>query len=115
MKNGHMTSKDHRISAEVKRRLPTRRRRHLSQVLVTPVKLGGLGLKLDRNPAATGVKAENLPSSSSRRVRDTPADILGEMCKGLQVLESRDHTIERDGSIIPKGMQISYTKSRVLT
>ncbi len=40
---GCVTAKDRRISAEVQRRLPTkRRRRNLSQVLVTPVKLGGL-------------------------------------------------------------------------
>ena len=101
-KNSHMTAKDRRISAEVQRRQAQRRRRN-PQVVVTPVKLRGLKLE----PSPTAIKMENFPSSSSRKNGGT-TDILGEMCRGLKVLQNKEHTIGRDGSIIPKGIKIVY-------
>ena len=101
----HMTSRDHRVSAEVQRRLPSRRRRNLSQVLVTPVKLDILG---GRNPDTAAVRNLN-----SQQV-DSP-DILGEMCRGLEVLEKDNHTVRRDGSIVPKGRLVGIVSTGQLT
>lgn len=81
--------KEERKSAEIKRRLSTRRRA-LSRVLVTPVKLGGKKRR---------AKAPECVSSSSECAS---SDLLGEMCRGLDVLESKGSMVERDGTLVPK-------------
>ena len=107
--SGNLTAEEQRLrerkSAEVKRRTVTRGRRALSQVLITPVKLTpSPRARAGRGAAAGGgrVRGGEGVSVSKGGGGGGGSDLLGEICRGLDMLESSRNTIKRDGTIVPE-------------
>ena len=77
----------------IEHRLSTRKRRALSRVLITPV-------KLQRNKGVVDSVATNGDATGKSRKR-TNRDILGELCQGLDDLENKNSIVQRDGTVVP--------------